>query len=397
MNGPLDGIKILDFTAMMSGPLATMLLADQGAEVIKIEPPSGELTRNVGVQKNGMSSSFLSCNKSKKSLCLDLKTNEGRDIIKNILPSCDVLVQNFRPGTIERMGLSYENVKSINPKIIFVSISGFGKMGPYHSQRVYDPVIQAMSGLAEIQKDLDSNRPKMVRTVIADKTTALTAAQAISSALFFRERHGVSQSIDISMLDSMIAYLWPEGSASLSFKDKIIDPTEGSLGLDLVYKTKDKKFITAGAVSDKEWIGMCNSINRRDLIEDPRFKLTNDRFKNSNERRKIITDEIIKFDSEYILSKFIEEQVPCAPILSRKELLEHEQVKISDIIQTDNSKYYGQFIGPRQAAIFSESPNRIKRSAPLLGAHTRELMQEIGYSENKISDLINKKVIFSNS
>ena len=216
---------------------------------------------------------------------------------KKLITKSDVLVQNFRPGTIDNMGLSYDIVKKINSKIIYVSISGFGKKGPYSNQRVYDPVIQALSGLAEIQKDINSERPKMVRTVIADKTSALTVAQAISSALFFRERTGKGQSIDISMLDAMISYLWPEGSASLSFVDKYIDPSEGSLGLDLVYKTLDG-YITAGAVSDKEWIGMCNAINRKDLIKDPRFSSTSERFKNTSEPTTIKTEKkenIIKF------------------------------------------------------------------------------------------------------
>ena len=247
--GPLTGIKVIDLTAMVSGPVATMMLGDQGADVIKIEPLSGELMRSVGAPNNGMTTSFLCSNRSKRSLTINLKHIEGINIIKKLLINADVIVQNFRPGTMKRMGLSYEEVKKINNNIIYTSISGFGDKGPYSKQRVYDPVIQALSGLADIQRDQETKFPKMVRTIIPDKTTGMAAAQAISSALFYRERYGKGQHIKLAMLDVMIAYLWPEGSSSLSFVGKESDPSSGQMGLDLVFQTKDNKYITAGAVT----------------------------------------------------------------------------------------------------------------------------------------------------
>ncbi|HIG08456.1 MAG TPA: CoA transferase, partial [Alphaproteobacteria bacterium] len=185
--GPLSGIKVIDLTAMVSGPVCTMMLGDQGADVIKIEPLSGELMRSVGASNNGMTTSFLCSNRSKRSLTLNLKDDKGLNILKELIKNADVIVQNFRPGTMKRMGLSYEEVKKINSKIIYASISGFGETGPYSKQRVYDPVIQALSGLADIQRDQKTNFPKMVRTIIPDKTTGMATAQAISSALFYRE------------------------------------------------------------------------------------------------------------------------------------------------------------------------------------------------------------------
>ena len=186
--GPLKGIKIIDLTAMVSGPTATMMLGDQGADVIKVEPLDGELMRKVGNSINGMTDSFLCCNRSKRSITLDLKKTKALNILKKLIASADIFIQNFRPGTIDRMGLGYEKIKKINKNIIYVSISGFGEKGPYIKQRVYDPVIQALSGLADIQRDQVTGVPKQVRTIIPDKTTGMATAQAISSALFYRER-----------------------------------------------------------------------------------------------------------------------------------------------------------------------------------------------------------------
>ena len=188
--GPLAGIKIIDLTAMVSGPTATMMLGDQGADVIKVEPLEGELMRKVGDELNGMTNSFLCCNRSKRSITLNLKSKKGLQILKKLINTADVFVQNFRPGTVERMGLSYNKIKKINKNLVYVSISGFGEKGPYSQQRVYDPVIQALSGLADIQRDQVTGVPKQVRTIIPDKTTGLATAQAISSALFYRERYG---------------------------------------------------------------------------------------------------------------------------------------------------------------------------------------------------------------
>ena len=300
--GPLTGIKVLDLTAMVSGPTATMMLGDQGADVIKVEPLEGESMRKVGDDINGMTNSFLCCNRSKRSITINLKSKKGLNILAKLILVSDVFIQNFRPGTIERMGLSYSKVRKINPKLIYVSISGFGEKGPYIKQRVYDPVIQALSGLADIQRDQVTGVPKQVRTIIPDKTTGMATAQAISSALFYRERYKKGQHIKIAMLDVMIAYLWPEGSSTLSFVGKEKNPSDGQLGLDLVFITKDKKYITAGAVTDKEWTGLCKAIKREDLIDNIKFNTPNARVKNKVERRKIIAKEIAKQSCKDLLS-----------------------------------------------------------------------------------------------
>ena len=390
--GPLKGIKVIDLTAMVSGPVATMMLGDQGADVIKIEPLQGELMRNVGTPHNGMTTSFLCSNRSKRSFTINLKKVKGIHIIKKLIKNADVLVQNFRPGTMKRMGLSYEEVKKINKNIIYTSISGFGETGPYAKQRVYDPVIQALSGLADIQRDQETNFPKMVRTIIPDKTTGMATAQAISSALFYRERYGKGQHIKIAMLDVMIAYLWPEGSSSLSFVGQESDPSSGQMGLDLVFKTKDNKYITAGAVTDKEWLGMCKAFNRQDLLVDQRFNTPRARFENKTERRLIISQEIKKYNSNSILKKLANNEVPCAPILNREQLLNNDQVIKNKIIEFHKSKVYGTIRSPRPAPIYSDSPINGEQLAPLLGENSREILQELNYSNQEIKEFVEEKI-----
>ena len=386
--GPLTGIKVIDLTAMVSGPVATMMLGDQGADVIKIEPLSGELMRSVGAPNNGMTTSFLCSNRSKRSLTINLKDIEGIKIIKKLIKNADVIVQNFRPGTMKRMGLSYEEVKKINSNIIYTSISGFGDKGPYSKQRVYDPVIQALSGLADIQRDQETKFPKMVRTIIPDKTTGMAAAQAISSALFYRERYGKGQHIKLAMLDVMIAYLWPEGSSSLSFVGKESDPSSGQMGLDLVFETNDNKFITTGAVTDKEWLGMCNAFDRKDLLVDPRFNTPRSRFDNKTERRLIVAQEIKKHKANDILQKLATNEVPSAPILNREELIENEQVLQNKIIEFHDSNIFGKIRSPRPAPIYSESPLSGEQLAPLLGENSIEILKELNYSDDEIKVFI---------
>ena len=393
--GPLSGITVIDLTAMISGPVCTMMLGDQGADVIKIEPLTGELTRKVGASKNGMTTSFLCANRSKRSLTLNLKDPKGITVLKKLITKADVLVQNFRPGAMKRMGLSYGEVKKLNKEIIYTSISGFGEKGPYSNQRVYDPVIQALSGLADIQRDQKTNFPKMVRTIIPDKTTGMAAAQAISSALFYKERYGTGQHIKLAMLDVMVAYLWPEGSASLSFVGEEGDPSKGQMGLDLVFQTKDNKYITAGAVTDKEWLGMCNAFDRKDLLSDPRFNTPRARFDNKTERRLLIADEIKKHNSIDILTKLHENEVPSAPILSRTELLENEQIIENNIIEFHDSKFFGNIRSPRPAPIYSDSPINGNQLAPLLGQNSLEILKEIDYNDQEIENLLLEKITSS--
>ena len=391
--GPLKGVKVLDLTSMVSGPVGAMILADQGAEVIKVEPVSGELVRHMAAPHNGLNPVFFSCNRGKKSIALDLKSDEGKDILFKLAENADVFMQNFRPGALDRMGFGEKVIRKLNENIIYVSISGFGSVGPYANSRVYDPIIQALTGATDIQADRATGEPKMFRIIIADKVTSLTAAQAISSALFAREKHGISQHIELSMLDSMISFFWPEGMAGIVFAENEVDMRKLQGSQDLIYKAKDRH-ITAGAVSDAEWKGMCRALNREDLIEDERFATPAGRVSNSQERKEITGQEISKWNSQEILSRLQAEGVPSAPLLDRMELLGNEQILANESILRLNYERYGEVRQARPAARFEKTPSEINSPAPLLGEHGREILMEIGYSEEKISKLLSEKKLF---
>jgi crotonobetainyl-CoA:carnitine CoA-transferase CaiB-like acyl-CoA transferase len=394
MAGPLAGVRVLDLTTMVAGPVATRMLADQGADVIKIESPHGDLMRHFNPIRNGMSASFLSCNRNKRSLAVDLKAAHGLTIVHKLIATADVLVHNFRPGAVERIGLGEDTVREIQRDIVYVSISGFGDSGPYANQRAYDPVMQALSGLAEIQTDRDTGRPRMVRTIIADKTTALTAAQAITAALFARERSGHGQHVRIAMLDAMIAYLWPEAMPTLTFVGEERDPSDGDIGPDLVFATQDR-YITAAALSDDEWAGMCRALNRQDLIADPRFKTAGARSRNAVERRGIMATELEKWPANEILPRLLDNDVPAAPVLSRFELLQDRQVEANHILEEHQSPMFGRVRQPRPAALFDRTPAGIRNLAPLLGADNSTILSELGYTADEIARLEHERVLYN--
>lgn len=376
--GPLEGIKVLDLTSMVSGPMGAMMLADQGAEVIKVEPLHGEQLRHMAPPHNGVNPVFYSCNRGKKSIALDLKSNEGKEILKKLVAEADVFMQNFRPGAIDRMGFGEEEMRKINEKLIYLSISGFGEDGPYAQTRVYDPVIQALSGATDIQADRASGRPQMFRIIIADKVTSLTAAQAVSSALFARERQGKGQHIKLSMLDTMISFFWAEGMAGLVYGEREFDVRKLQGTQDLIYKAKDR-YITAGAVSDKEWAGMCRALKREDWLDDERFNTSAARVANANERKEMTAAEIENWDSAELLARFQEEGVPCAPLLDRMELMAHPQIIANGSIEKTMLEGFGEVRQARPAAQFSETPSSIDIPAPKLGEHGRDILGALGY------------------
>ena len=393
--GPLEGLKVLDLTSMVSGPMGAMMLADQGAEVIKVEPINGEQLRHMAAPHNGVNPAFFSCNRGKRSLAVDLKSEEGKEILLKLVQEADVFMQNFRPGAIDRMGFGETDLRKLNKRLIYVSISGFGTEGPYSDSRVYDPVIQALSGATDIQADRETGRPQMFRVIVADKVTAITAAQAVSSALYQREKSGIGQHIQLSMLESMLAFFWPEGMAGLVYGENEFDVRKLQGSQDLIYKAKDG-YITAGAVSDAEWDGMCRALKREDLLEDERFSTSAARVSNAGERKQLTGEEISKWNSMEILARFQEEGVPCAPLLNRMELMEHEQVLANESIWIQDYKGFGEVRQARPAARFEETPSEIARPAPKLGEHGQEILTELGYSSSAQSKLIKEgKVVVS--
>ncbi len=389
MAGAFDGIRIVDLTTMISGPLATMMLGDQGADVIKVEPRAGDLVRKLGPAKGDRTATFLAANRNKRSLVLDLKSEQGLEALRRLVASADVVVQNFRPGAADRMGVGEADLRKIRPDLIYVSISGFGEEGPYAGKRVYDPVIQALSGLAAIQADRDTGRPRMIRTIIPDKLTAVTAAQAISAALFARERSGEGQHIKLSMLDAMISFLWAEGLVALTFPGSEKHAARAQLSQDLIYKTRDG-YITVGAVSDDEWKGLCAALEQPQWLKDERFNTPSGRVVNAAERLSLTQEVLQHKTSEVWLTLLDEHQVPCAPILDRTSLLSHPQIQANAIVESRQDQELGEIRLPRPAARFSATQSQDRNPAPHLGQHTRELLSEIGYDEASIEALLSQ-------
>jgi crotonobetainyl-CoA:carnitine CoA-transferase CaiB-like acyl-CoA transferase len=384
-DGPLAGVRVVDLTTMISGPVATMMLADQGAEVIKVEAPTGDLVRAMGANRGGVSATFVSANRSKRSLVLDLKTAAGLDALKRLVATADVFVQNFRPGAIERMGLGEDVLRAVREDLVYVSISGFGETGPYAGKRVYDPVIQALSGLAAIQADADG-RPHMVRTIVPDKLTAVTAAQAITAALFARERTGRGQHVHLAMLDAMVAFLWPEGMTGYTFVGREVSSSRAQFAQDLIFATTDG-YITAGAVSDGEWQGMCRALERPEWLEDERFATAHARIVNVADRLALTAEVLRTRSSAEWLERLDAEGVPCAPVLSRAEVIDHDQIVANRLIEEFDHPEGGRIRQPRPAARFDATPARVRGPAPALGADSETVLAAAGYGPEEIAAL----------
>jgi crotonobetainyl-CoA:carnitine CoA-transferase CaiB-like acyl-CoA transferase len=391
MPGPLDGYRIVDLTSMISGPLATMILADQGADVIKVEnPDGGDHTRAANNRRNGFSASFLNNNRNKRSVVLDLKNPAARAVLLRLVATADVFVQNFRPGVADRMGLGEDAVRAVAPKIIYVSISGFGETGPYAQKPVYDPLIQAVSGLASIQAGSDTERPRLVRTIVPDKLTAYNAAQAITAALLSRERTGKGQHIRLSMLDAIVAFLWASDMGSQTFVGEAIPQQDAASFIDLIYETATGP-ISAAVQTNREWVALTRALNKPEWLEDPRFKTPALRQLHINDRL-ILTQEALRTRSaEDWLERLTREGVPCAPVLTRTAMLSNAQVVANGIVVDTEHKAAGRLRQARPAARFSATPATIRHGGPALGEQTAEVLAELGYSAADIEALGSKE------
>lgn len=393
MAGPLHGVRIVDLTTMISGPVATRILGDQGADVIKVEAPgAGDLVRHMGASKNGMSSTFATSNRNKRSIVIDLKRDEGRSLLTRLVESADVFVQNFRPGAVERMGIGETVLRAAKPDLVYVSISGFGETGPYAHKRVYDPVVQALSGLAAIQADRATGRPRMMRLIVPDKLTAITAAQAITAALLGRARTGEGQHLRLSMLDATVEFHWPEGMAGHTWIGRDVSTPGARYAQDLVFETADG-FITAGAVSDVEWQGLCRAIDRLDWLEDERFATAAGRVANAGERLTMLQEVLATQPSAYWLERFEAEDVPCAPVLDRAGLIQHAQIVENELVVESDHPIGGAMRQARPAARFGGKNSPIGRPAPGLGEHTDDVLREVGVDATELAEMRRRGVI----
>jgi crotonobetainyl-CoA:carnitine CoA-transferase CaiB-like acyl-CoA transferase len=388
MPGPLDGIRVIDLTTVVSGPVCTMILADQGADVIKVEPPGGDITRRTSGEGQ-MTAMFVSSNRGKRSIALDLKQPAALDALRRLISGADVLVQNFRPGTMERLGLDEPRVRATNAGLIYVSISGVGETGPYVKKRVYDPVIQSLSGFADVQADQETGRPKMIRTIVADKTTAIYAAQAVCAALVARGRTGQGQHIRLSMLDTMVAFLWPEAMTQYTVVGRE-DAPQPAPRPDLIFETLDG-YITVGSLSDPEWRGLCGVIGKPEWIEDARFRTPFARSMNGAERIGLVGAILATGHSQDWLDRLDAAEVPCAPVLRRADVMNNVQVVNNALIELMEQPTLGTVRQARPAARFDRTPARIAGPAPRIGEHTEAILAEAGYSAGEIEALKNSK------
>ncbi len=387
MPGPLEGFRIVDLTSVISGPLATMILADQGADVIKVETPrGGDFTRASANRRGGFSASFVNNNRNKRSIALDLKNPRGLEALMAIVTGADVFIQNFRPGVAERIGVGEEAVRAARPDIVYVSISGFGHRGPLARRPVYDPLIQAISGLTTVQAGSDEVRPRLVRTILPDKLTGVTASQAVTAALLARERTGGGQHVWISMLDSVIAFLWSSDMGSQTFVGDELPQQAAQSFIDLIYETSDG-YISVAVQTDKQWRGLTEALERPQWLDDPRFGTQELRQVNIDDRLGL-TQEVLKTNSSaHWLARLEAADIPCVPVLTRNQMISNEQIAANEVVIETEHPDAGRLRQARPAAVFSETPTPTPRPAPRLGADTEAVLGEAGFDAAEIGAL----------
>ncbi|OAN75639.1 acyl-CoA transferase [Sulfitobacter sp. EhC04] len=390
MSGPLTGVKVVDLSGVVSGPLATMFLADQGAEVLKIEPISGDITRRSRekVDEAGeFSALFISSNRGKKSMAIDLKSEQGKSILIRLISEADVLVQNFRPGAMERLGLGADHLREQFPKLIFVSIDGVGETGPYAKKRVYDPIVQGLSGFCDIQAQAGTNKPQLIRTIVADKTTAIFTAQAVAAALYAREKTGKGDHIRVSMLDVMLSYLWPEGMMQHTIVGREKTAGDPNDRPELVFETVNG-FMTVGTISDSEWQGFCRTVGDTELAADERFISPSGRSVNATARINKMAEHLKARTTEQWLELLDANDVPCGPILRRHEIVANEQIVARGLIQEIDQPRVGSVLQPKPAARFEEHAASLTVGAPRIGEHARGILGTLGYTDEQVDALV---------
>ena len=393
MTGSLSGVRVIDMTTVYSGPMAASILGDQGADVVKVEPPGGDMQRGpMRVSRNGLDAQFAALNRNKRSIGIDLSGDVGKSVLHRFVKTADVLMENFRPGVMERLGVGYASLSELNPRLIFASINGVGATGPYAGRRVYDAVIQAISGIASLQADPATGTPALVNTLICDKITAMTAAQAVCSALYARERTGTGQRIDVSMLDSALFFLWPDAMASEHFVGAGVDSTAGRPRPSKVKKTADG-YVATMPVQTREWRGVFQALDlTEELSEEDRDVRTG--VGPSPEVMRAIDEAYTRSTTDEICERLERHQVPFAKINHREEVVNDPQVRAMEALVEYEHPVGGTLRQPRPPGRFSGTPAGIFRHTPALGEHTDELLREVGFSRDEIQGLREARVVF---
>jgi crotonobetainyl-CoA:carnitine CoA-transferase CaiB-like acyl-CoA transferase len=376
--GPLAGYRILEFATTLSAPFAAMLLADQGADVIKLETEAGDQMRHAGSVRAGvknMASMFMTTNRNKRSIVLNLKDPEEREIAAQIAARCDVVIQNFRPGVAEKLGLGFEAVRAARPDIIYVSVDGFGVQGPFSKRRVYDPVVQGIAGFAGSQTDARTGEPQVIRNAIIDKTTALTVWQATTAALLHRERTGDGQHVRVSMLKAALSFLWPDAMGNETLIGPDTRPGATMSLLQYVYATKDGHVIVT-QVSDADWQAVCRAIGAPELCTDPKFVSMRARAENIPEMNALLAAAFADRTTDEWLQALGREDAVFAPVNTISDLAGDPLIVESGALFEAMHPTAGRHRLPAHPIDFGISLPEY-RPAPSLGEHTREVIEEL--------------------
>lgn len=388
MQAPFAGLRIVDLSAVVSGPMAAGLLADQGADVIKVETPKGDLTRVIGPAKGGISTLFAAINRGKRSIVLDLKQPEGAQVLRELIAGADVLIENFRPGALDRLGFSYEAVAASNPRLVYLSISGFGHTGPNAGYRVYDPVIQAVSGFADSHPNPETGEPQLLQTLLCDKITAMTAAQAIGAALHARHQTGKGQKLTLSMLDAAMSFLWPEALYNHTLVDPDAAPAVPEFGANQkLWRARDGWFAMI-TPQDDEFAAMCRALAVPQLIRDERFVTIPLRRQHQPALRALIEPLIATQAVDDLVARLGAAGVPVGKVNHKHQLADDPQVRANEALHEMDQPGLGRLRLPRPAARFSDAAPHAPSGAPGLGEHTCAILRELGRTEAQIRSLM---------
>ena len=398
-NTALEGMKVLDCSQILAGPFCSMLLADMGADVVKIEKPSGgDDTRRFGPPFiNSESAAFLAINRNKRSLVLDFKQEHGVAIMKKMVKDSDVIIENYRTGAMDQNGLGYEELKKINPKLIYCSISGFGRTGPYAKRGGFDLVAQGMSGLMSFT-GIPGSPPVKVGVPMADLNAGMFATYGILTAYVNRLKTGKGQYIETSLFEAAISYTIWESSIFFA-TGEVAKPLGSAHRLSAPYqalKTSDG-YINIGAPNQSNWERFCKTIGRDDLLEDTKYQDNASRLINRLQLVDDLEKTLSKKSSKEWLKDLENDGVPAGPIFDISEVWSNDQIKSREMDVTLEHPTAGKIRNIGLATKLSQTPGKIKTAAPLLGQHTKEILIEMGYTSEEIEEFISNETVIQNT